>query len=77
MKDSPHPGEGDTPQVWSHLRALTHDLSNAVEIILQAVYLLKEAQSSAPQKLTHLIEKAADDAARINREIQETLRSRK
>jgi hypothetical protein len=62
--------------VRGHLRALTHDLSNAVEIMLQAAYLLQEANLDADtKKWTQLIEKAADDAARINYEIRETLRS--
>jgi hypothetical protein len=72
MTDSPKL----TNDVKARLRALTHDLSNAVEIILQATYLLGEANLDADgKKWTQLIEKAADDTARINHEIRETLRS--
>jgi K+-sensing histidine kinase KdpD len=71
MTDSPKLPE----DVRGRLRALTHDLSNAVEVILQAAYLLGEANLDVDsKKWTELIEKAADDAARINREIRETLR---
>ena len=71
MTDSPKLPE----DVRGRLRALTHDLSNAVEVILQAAYLLREANLDVDsKKWTDLIEKAADDAARINREIRETLR---
>jgi K+-sensing histidine kinase KdpD len=71
MTDSPKLPE----DVRGRLRALTHDLSNAVEVILQAAYLLREANLDVDsKKWTELIEKAADDAARINREIRETLR---
>lgn len=72
MTDSPKLPDN----VRGRLRALTHDLSNTVEIILQAAYLLQEANLDADtKKWTQLIEKAADDAARINHEIRETLRS--
>lgn len=72
MTDSPRlPAD-----VMARLRALTHDLSNAVEVILQAAYLLGEADLDADsKKWTQLIDTAAQDAARINREIRETLRS--
>jgi K+-sensing histidine kinase KdpD len=71
MTDSPKLPE----DVRGRLQALTHDLSNAVEVILQAAYLLREANLDVDsKKWTELIEKAADDAARINREIRETLR---
>jgi hypothetical protein len=45
------------------LRTLSHDLSNYIETIMQASYLLA------------LIDKASQDAARINREIRDILRA--
>jgi hypothetical protein len=59
-----------------NLRSLAHDLSNSLEAILQAAYLLGQAQLDAnSKKFTQLIDIAAQDAARINREIREILRS--
>jgi hypothetical protein len=64
------------PEIVSRLRRLAHDLSNSIETIMQASYLLgqihKESESS---KWISLIEDAAQDAAHINREIRELLRT--
>jgi len=58
------------------LRTLAHDLSNSIETIMQASYLLVQAKLDDNNgKWLDLIEKAAQDAARINREIREILRS--
>jgi len=62
--------------VINNLRTLAHDLSNSLEAILQAAYLLGQAHLDAnSKKFTQLIDLAAKDAARINREIWEILRS--
>ena len=58
------------------LRPLTHDLSNSLEIVLQAAYLLQEAKLDAKyKKWAQAIDSAARDAARINREIRKILNS--
>lgn len=58
------------------LRALAHDLSNSLETILQAAYLLQEAKLDAKdKKWAEAIDRAARDAARINREIRKILNS--
>jgi signal transduction histidine kinase len=58
------------------LRALAHDLSNSLEAVMQASYLLAQAPLDEPsQKWMQLIEQASHEAARINREIREVLRS--
>jgi len=60
----------------SKLRTLAHDLSNSIETIMQASYLLAQAKLDDNNgKWLALIDKAAQDAARINREIREILRS--
>lgn len=60
----------------SKLRKLAHDLSNSIETVMQASYLLAQAKlDENNQKWVELIDKAAQDAARINREIREVLRS--
>ena len=62
--------------VVSNLRALAHGLSNSLETILQAAYLLDQSKlDTNGKKWTQLIDTAAQDAARTNREIREILRS--
>ena len=58
------------------LRTLSHDLSNYIETIMQASYLLAQAElDDKNKKWLELIDKASQDAARVNREIREILRS--
>jgi hypothetical protein len=63
-------------QTVARLRVLAHDLSNSIETVMQASYLLAQSQlDDAHQKWLKMIDTAAQDAARINREIREILRS--
>ena len=63
-------------EITADLRTLAHDLSNAIETIMQATYLLSQAQMDENgKKWLELIDKASRDAARINREIRENLRA--
>ena len=58
------------------LRILAHDLSNAIETVMQASYLLAQSRlDDENQKWLKMIDTAAQDAARINREIREILRA--
>jgi K+-sensing histidine kinase KdpD len=58
------------------MRSLSHDLSNYIETIMQASYLLAQAKlDENNKKWLELIDKASRDAARINREIRDILRS--
>ena len=58
------------------LRMLAHDLSNSLETVLQAAYLLQEAKLDGKnKKWAQAIDTAAHDAARINREIRKILNS--
>jgi signal transduction histidine kinase len=60
----------------TRLRALAHDLSNSIETIMQASYLLAQAKlDDSAKKWLELIDNATGDAARINREIREILRA--
>jgi signal transduction histidine kinase len=60
----------------SKLRSLAHDLSNSIETIMQASYLLAQAKlDDTNKKWLELIDSASRDAARINREIREVLKS--
>ncbi len=61
--------------VLTNLRTLAHDLSNSLETILQAAYLLREAEPEGNRKKwAHMIDMAARDAARVNREIRQILK---
>jgi hypothetical protein len=71
MENSTQPAD-----VVASLRALAHDLSNSLETVLQAAYLLQEAKLDGKnKKWAQAIDTAARDAARINREIRKILNS--
>jgi K+-sensing histidine kinase KdpD len=60
----------------SQLRALAHDLSNSLEAIMQAAYLLSQGKLDGNSKRwAQLIDTSSQDAARINREIRKHLRA--
>ena len=64
------------PDLQSRLRALAHDLSNSLETIMQASYLLGQSNLGIEQrKWVELVENAAQDAAQLNRELREILRN--
>jgi hypothetical protein len=51
-------------------------LSNSLETILQAAYLLEQGKLDGNcKKWTQLIDTAAQDAVRVNRQIREILKS--
>jgi hypothetical protein len=58
------------------LRALAHDLSNSLEAILQASYLLTQSKlDDSNRRWVELIDLSSQQAAKINREIRKHLRS--
>jgi len=58
------------------LRSLAHDLSNSLETIMQASYLLAQAElKETDKKWLSMVENASRDAARISREMREILRA--
>jgi signal transduction histidine kinase len=58
------------------LRTLAHDLSNSIETIMQAAYLLAQTPlDENGKKWLQLVDTGTRDAARINREIRDILRS--
>jgi K+-sensing histidine kinase KdpD len=60
----------------ARLRALAHDLSNSLEAIMQASYLLSQARLDGESKRwAQLLQKSSDEAAKINRELRRVLRS--
>lgn len=63
-------------ETTTKLRTLAHDLSNSIETIMQASYLLAQSNlDDTSKKWLELIDNATREAARINREIREILRS--
>lgn len=64
-------------EISTELRRLAHDLSNSLETIMQASYLLSQSKlDETSQRWAELIDNATREAARINREIRDILRSR-
>jgi len=64
------------PEISTRLRTLAHDLSNAIETVMQAGYLLGQAKlDDENKKWVGLIDNASREAARINREIRDILRT--
>jgi signal transduction histidine kinase len=62
--------------ISKELRTLAHDLSNSIETIMQATYLLNQVKiDDANRKWLSMIDQATRDAAKINRQIREVLRS--
>jgi hypothetical protein len=64
-------------EVAKELRAMAHDLSNSLETIVQATYLL--TQSVPPDNIrrwVEMIDKASQDAVEINRNLRQMLRSK-
>jgi hypothetical protein len=76
MASDKSPAEKTPEEINTELRTLAHDLSNAIETIMQATYLLAQAQMDENgKKWLELIDKASRDAASINRGIREHLRA--
>ncbi len=65
------------PELAKQLRTLAHDLSNALETIVQATYLI--SQAGPPEKMRHwveLIDQATKDTVKINQKLRQMLRDR-
>lgn len=63
-------------ELAKELRRLAHDLSNSLETIVQATYLI--SQSGPPEntgRWVALIDQASQDAVKINQRLREILRS--
>jgi len=63
-------------EIAKELRTLAHDLSNALETIVQATYLV--SQSGPPdnqRRWVELIDQASQDAVQINHKLRQLLRA--
>lgn len=68
--------KNDKSDEIAQMRRLAHDLSNALEAILQASYLLGQAKlDDDPKRWAKLIDSSSQEAARLNREIRSLLRA--
>ena len=68
--------KSDAQEQVTRLRSLAHDLSNALEAIIQASYLLTQAKLDGESKRwAQLLQTSSDQAAKINREMRKLLRS--
>jgi hypothetical protein len=64
------------PELAKELRMLAHDLSNALETVVQATYLI--SQAGPPENLARwveMIDQASQEAVRNNQKLREILRS--
>jgi hypothetical protein len=63
-------------EINTKLRSLAHDLSNSIETIMQASYLLGQMKlDEDSKKWAGMVDQAGRDAAKINRELREILRA--
>ena len=63
-------------EVAKELRTLAHDLSNALETIVQATYLISQADPPEnSRRWVELIDQASQEAVRINQKLRQILRS--
>jgi len=71
------PADQAIPQVQAaEIRRLVHDLSNALEIVVQANYLLGTAAlDDSAKQWTGLLDQGVRQAAEINRALREYVRS--
>ncbi|MGB8011201.1 MAG: hypothetical protein WCF68_06285 [Terriglobales bacterium] len=63
-------------ELAKELRALAHDLSNALETIVQATYLVSQAgPPENSRRWVELIDQASQEAVKINQKLRELLRA--
>jgi hypothetical protein len=63
------------PEISEELRRLMHDLSNALEIVLQVGYLLTTVETEEPAKQwIGLLDGGAQQALAIHRQMREYIR---
>jgi signal transduction histidine kinase len=69
-------GELSSAEAFVRLRTLAHDLSNSIETIMQASYLLGQGKlDETSRKWFGLVEQGVRETARVNREIRDILRA--
>jgi hypothetical protein len=74
----PESNESKIPaQASEELRRLSHDLSNALEVVLQTNYLLGMTEGSLDEsrKWREMLDKGVAQASHINRQLRDYVRS--
>jgi hypothetical protein len=62
-------------ELAKELRKLAHDLSNALETIVQATYLISQAgPPENSRRWVEMIDEASQEAVRINQRLRQVLR---
>jgi hypothetical protein len=70
------PSELSAAEAFVRLRSLAHDLSNSIETIMQASYLLAQGTlDETSRKWSNLIDQGVRETAQVNRQIREILRA--
>ena len=65
----------EKPEI-ARIRDLSHDLSNSLEAIVQASYLLGQSRvDDSVKRWVQVIDTSSQEAASLNREIRKLLRS--
>jgi len=63
-------------EIARELRRLAHDLSNALETIVQATYLVSQGElPNSSRRWIEMMDQASQEAATINRKLRDILRS--
>lgn len=64
------------PEIARQLRGLAHDLSNSLETILQATYLVTQTElPESTRRWMEMMDEASREAVLLNRKLREILRS--
>jgi hypothetical protein len=71
-----HTNDKIPAELVRELRALAHDLSNALETIVQATYLISQAgPPENSRRWVEMIDQASKDAVKINNKLREIMRA--
>ncbi|MGD0506840.1 MAG: hypothetical protein ABSA27_03530 [Terriglobales bacterium] len=63
-------------ELAKELRAMAHDLSNALETIVQATYLISQAgPPENSRRWVEMIDQASQEAVKINNKLRQVLRA--
>jgi hypothetical protein len=70
------PADKIPQEIARELRSLAHDLSNSLETIVQATYLVSQTElPENTRRWMEMMDHASQDAVQLNRKLREILRS--
>lgn len=74
--DDKIPADKIPAEIARELRTLAHDLSNSLETIVQATYLITQAgPPEQSRRWVQLIDQASQEAVKINNKLREIMRA--